>query len=164
MEENNKQEIIDVEPIVSNEKETIEINPDDVIEPKGFKKNVKSFILKNKILWFISNFSFLIIAALYIVFSLTLKGPFGPYNLNGWGFWWILFLVVPLISLITQTIISKKFYNFPIGFFVVVSYLFIGLLTGLWHPFWVLFLLIPIYHYVTFKIYIKRNKDINNGL
>lgn len=135
----NQNEVIDVE--VKDVKDSINVNT---------SRNDKHIF--RKIIRLLSECSFILTALLYIVLSLTVKTKFGPYNLNGWGFFWILFLAIPILPQIYTAFKRKNLQFLPIGLIVLVSYLLIGLLTGKWHPFWALFFIIPVYHSLMFKI------------
>ncbi len=131
---------------LEEQKETIDVSADDVVTPNTINKKIKKAFIKYRFERLISECSFLILVLLYVIFSLTIKGPFGPYNLNGWAFWWILFLLLPAIY---KTLVSVRHHHLmlvPIFDIVLVSYLLVGLLTGLWHPYWALFFIVPGYH------------------
>ena len=137
---------------LEEQKETIEVKPDEVIEADGLNAKMRKAMNKYRIERLLARFSLLIIIALYVILGLCAKGPFGPYNLNGWGFWWILFLAVPVASQTYAAICRHKLAAIPIADAVIVSYLLVGLLTGMWHPYWALIFIIPAYYIVIGKI------------
>jgi len=147
---------------LEEQKETIDVSTSDVVDGHNFKAKVKKHMALHKVERFISDFELIIIAALYVLLSLLVKGPIGHYHLNGWSFWWILFLVLPLGPQVFKVVKNKNFNSFPIAVVVLVIYLNIGLLYGKWHPFWALFFIIPFYHYLMFKINVHRFKKIHN--
>lgn len=53
---------------------------------------------------------------------------------------------------------KSKLLKFPFPLFVAVIYVFIGVLTHLWHPSWLIFLLIPAYYEFVLKLD-QWNKD-----
>lgn len=127
-------------------KETVEVKPDDVVEANGLNAKTKQAFRKYKVESILAQLSLLIIVGTYLLLGFFAKGPWGPYNLSGWAFWWILFLAVPAASQTYAAIRRRKLAAVPIAEVVIVAYLCVGLLTGLWHPYWALFFIIPVYY------------------
>lgn len=85
----------------------------------------------------------LIIIAYFIVSSIW----------NLWHPFWIVFLLIPVATTLTNAIYKKNANVFAFPVLITAIYLVMGFLWKLWHPGWVVFLLIPIY-YIIFQ-----NKD-----
>ena len=82
-------------------------------------------------------------------------------NAEGWGCYWVLFLLIPIIATLLSAIRKRKFSEFAYPILVTGVYCFLGMygvyhsvtynLFGqiyntFWHPFWILFLTIPVYY------------------
>jgi len=70
-----------------------------------------------------------------------------------WHPTWLVFLVIPIVSMITD-IVTKK--NDPVGLvssivstLCALGYLYMGFFLGLWHPGWLIFFAIPIASIIT---------------
>ena len=137
---------------MNEDKEIFEASPNDVVDAPSVKEKIKRGAKKHRVVILLSEFSFLFTLILYIVLSLVFKGPFGPYKLNGWALFWIIFLIVPTISQIKGAITLMKLQLIPLGWLIIISYLLIGLLTAKWHPYWMLFLILPLYHLIIVPI------------
>lgn len=142
---------------MNDERETINVDVNDVVDKPSVTERIKTGAKKNKIILFLSQFSFLITVLLYVVLSLAARGPFGPYQLNGWAFWWIMFLIVPILPQLYQVIKKRNLNYLPVDWLVVISYLLIGLLTRQWHPYWFLLLITPLFHILIAFINPKHN-------
>ncbi|MCQ2792167.1 MAG: hypothetical protein MJ208_01440 [Bacilli bacterium] len=134
---------------MEEEKEVIEVDTSsDVIDTPTFSQKVKKGAKKHRLILFLSQFSFTLSLILFITLSCTVKGPFGPYNLNGWGLWWIFFLIMPVLPQLLLAIRLRKIQLIPVDWLSVISFLLVGLLTGMWHPYWALLFVGPIFHLV----------------
>lgn len=91
------------------------------------------------------------IAAVILFFVWGTTDWCGGYTLS-----WIVFLTIPLYYTTVEAIIKRnpKIFCYPV--LVVIVYLLLGFLMGLWHPMWILFITIPIYYCV---IDMFRKKD-----
>ena len=137
-----KKEVLD-----NQEKEEIEVKAEDVVDNPTSKPETKDLIAY--IFWITT---FVALAA-FIILSLTVKGPFGPYGLSGWGFWWIFFLLIPVVVGVYESFSKKNPELFPVIFIVVIAYLLVGLLTTKWHPYWALLFIIPAYHIIISNVF-----------
>lgn len=142
----------------NNEREVVNVDVDDVVDKPSVSQRIKSGAKRHKIILFLSQFSFLFTVLLYVILSLTVKGPIGPYQLNGWGFWWIVFLIAPIMPQLYQVLKKRNLNYLPIDWLVVISYLLIGILTKLWHPYWFLLLITPVFHVLVAAISPKRKE------
>jgi hypothetical protein len=89
------------------------------------------------------------------------------------GIWhptWLVFLIIPVVSMIADIATKKKD---PVGLvssivstLCVIGYLYMGFFLGLWHPGWLIFFAIPIASIIT-KMFVsdtppaKNDKDTN---
>lgn len=101
----------------------------------------------------------------YVITGCTYQGTLGTTKVNAWQGLWPLFILIPVPDSILRAIKHKKFCEFNFVFAVTATYLFVGMLTGLWHPYWFLFLFIPVYYTIFGLIdnYKKKNKNIIDG-
>lgn len=53
---------------------------------------------------------------------------------------------------------KKKLLKFPFPLVVAIAYVFIGVLSHIWHPTWMIFLLIPAYYEFAAKFDIDRSQ------
>ena len=63
-----------------------------------------------------------------------------------WHPTWIVFLLIPLCSVMTSAIQRKDWKLLPYPIAIAATYLTIGFLYGAWHPAWLLLLTIPLYY------------------
>jgi len=146
-----------VEVMDANEKDddSVTIN----VDGKTIKKHDEAW-RKNKRMKKISGLvvSFVTIAVIptYILLGCYKVGQF-PSGINPWGFWWILFLLIPLSGGIMDTIRKKNAFFFPITFVALITFFILGLGFGLWHPYWVVFFAIPLYYVIVGIIHQLRN-------
>lgn len=83
---------------------------------------------------------------------------------NLWHPGWMLFIAMPLLITLFQSIKRRNWRLFCYPLFVVLLYLIIGFSSGLWHPFWVLFITIPVYYvagdYISKNLNYKNDDDV----
>lgn len=65
---------------------------------------------------------------------------------NGFGIYWVMLLLIPVIPSIFDAIEKRKFTAFLYPLLIVALYCYLGIQFRLWHPGWVLFITIPIYY------------------
>jgi len=70
------------------------------------------------------------------------------FTIGAWHIIWMVFLVVPVTAIITETV-SKKKSNLDsliglIAIMAVIVFMLLGFLAGIWHIAWIVFLAIPI--------------------
>lgn len=65
---------------------------------------------------------------------------------NLWHPGWLIFLLVPFVSGIVDSIRHRNPSEFPYPIIVAFAYLTLGFLFDMWHPWWILFLTIPVYY------------------
>ena len=65
-----------------------------------------------------------------------------------WSPTWLVFLAIPIVSIITDLLTKKKglvsVLTGVVSLLAVIAFLLMGFLWGLWHPGWVVFFAIPI--------------------
>lgn len=54
---------------------------------------------------------------------------------------------------------KKKLLAFPFPLVIVIAYVFIGVLSHVWHPTWLIFLLIPAYYEIVSKLDDKKKDE-----
>lgn len=54
---------------------------------------------------------------------------------------------------------KKKLLAFPFPLVIVITYIFIGVLSHVWHPTWLIFLLIPAYYEIVAKLDDKKKDE-----
>jgi len=144
------------------EKEVIDIKPEDVFDESTIRVKINKTMRKYYIERNLSIITFLLTIVLYVILSTTINIKYGHYSLSGWGFWWILFLEVPLIAQMFSAIKRKNLNAFPIFSLSLLVFLMLGLFLGRWHPGWLVFLAVPIYHSLASTITLKRlNKNLH---
>ncbi|HKL73170.1 MAG TPA: helix-turn-helix domain-containing protein [Candidatus Onthovivens sp.] len=100
-----------------------------IIKKRPHIKNISSII----------NLTCLIMALVaYLAVSFTVDG--------GWGVYWILFICALIPAEIVECFYYKKSSKFPITYIAISTYLFLGMLQGMWHPTWIILLAIPLYY------------------
>lgn len=103
-----------------------------------------------------------IITFVYVILSCIL----GP---KAWGFYWLLFITIPIYYSIVEAIIQKNIRVFAFPVFISLVYLTLGMLSTIynvdiypfhtgWHPWWALFLLIPVWYATLDALGIKDDK------
>lgn len=68
--------------------------------------------------------------------------------LDLWHPGWIVFLFIPILITLIESIILKKVCAFAYPVLVTAVFLFIGFVFEWWHPGWVVFLTIPVYYII----------------
>lgn len=100
-----------------------------------------------------------------------LLGFFTPL---GFQTYWVLFLLLPLVSSLFDAINCKRMRLFVYPLLVVFIYCFLGMrfqdytytifgqeFTGFWHPLWVLFITIPVYYVIASAVDSKLKEKYN---
>lgn len=66
----------------------------------------------------------------------------------GFALSWVCILTIPLYYTTVKAIFKKnpKIFCYPI--LIVIIYIVLGMLYGLWHPLWIIFLTIPLYYMI----------------
>lgn len=81
----------------------------------------------------------LIAAAAYLLLGFTI---------GGWHIYWVLFLSVPVMSIIVDIVSNHKDISGKITGIVailcVITYMLLGFLLNLWSPGWIVFFAVPI--------------------
>lgn len=162
--------------VVSEDGEKVHIGFDGIKfsnkEEKEFKKaHIKIKTKKDKVRHIVES----------ILVPLTVFGSLIAYLLLGftlgeigWASYWVLFLLIPIVSSLINAIFNKRLSEFAYPILVVGVYCFLGIrfssttytflgiqYTGFWHPWWFLFLTIPVYYIIfgTIDAARKRNND-----
>ncbi len=85
------------------------------------------------------------------------------------GIWhptWLVFLLIPIVSMITDIATKKKdpvaLVSSIISTLCVIGYLFMGFFYHLWHPGWLIFFAIPISSIIA-KMFTGDTKQEKNG-
>ena len=68
--------------------------------------------------------------------------------LDLWHPGWIVFLFIPILITLIESIILKKVCAFAYPVFATAVFLFIGCVFKWWHPGWVVFLTIPVFYMI----------------
>lgn len=83
-----------------------------------------------------------------------------------WHPTWLVFLVIPVVSMIADIATKKKD---PVGLvssivstLCAVGYLYMGFFLGLWHPGWLIFFAVPISSIIT-KMFVGDSQPSDNG-
>ena len=115
-------------------------------------KNEQKNITKN--LTVISSISVIAVTIVYLLLGFFTPDAFGPDNRSAFESFWVLYLLIPIITLIYQSIKTKRLSAFPFPLIIVFVYLSLGIFIGstLWRYGWVSFLLIPIFYIVAREI------------
>ncbi|MEM5770773.1 MAG: hypothetical protein AAGU32_21185, partial [Bacillota bacterium] len=70
------------------------------------------------------------------------------FTIGGWHIYWVVFLAIPIMSIIVDVIEGRKDLAGKVTGIVallcVVTYILIGFLAHTWHPTWIIFFAIPI--------------------
>lgn len=114
-----------------NKNDELEVDEPEVVDVEENTKTSIKFVLGIKSIIPIT------IAVIYIIIG------------SLWGLWhpgWILFLLIPVIESLLDSITYKDIKKFEFPVFISALYMFIGCVYDMWHPWWVVFLLIPIYY------------------
>ena len=68
--------------------------------------------------------------------------------LDLWHPGWIVFLFIPILITLIESIILKKICAFAYPVFATAIFLFVGCVFKWWHPGWVIFLTIPLFYMI----------------
>jgi len=86
----------------------------------------------------------LLAAAVYLLLGFTV---------GGWHIYWVVFLAIPIMSIIVDAIESRKDIVAKVTGIVAllcaVIYILVGFLAGIWHPAWLIFFAVPISGVIT---------------
>jgi len=81
----------------------------------------------------------LLAAAVYLLLGFTV---------GGWHIYWVVFLAIPIMSIIVDIIEGHKPISARIPGIValscIIAYILTGFLAGIWHPTWLIFFAVPI--------------------
>lgn len=77
----------------------------------------------------------------------------------GFALSWVAFLTIPLYYTLVDAIVKRNATHFAYPVLVVIVYMFLGMLYGLWHPMWIIFLTIPFYYFIC--EFFKKDKTQN---
>jgi hypothetical protein len=81
----------------------------------------------------------LLAAAVYLLLGFTV---------GGWHIYWVVFLAIPIMSIIVDVIEGRKDLAGKVtgivAFLCVATYILVGFLADIWHPTWIIFFAIPI--------------------
>ena len=91
----------------------------------------------------------LVIVAAYLILGFTI---------NGWHPWWVLFLLIPLISSIFDAIAKKKPGEFCFPVLITIIYVLVSHYFDLYHPFWIIYLTVPAFYTITSAFDKKEEK------
>lgn len=78
--------------------------------------------------------------------------------LDKWHPAWIVFLSIPLVATLAESIVRRNKHIFAFPILVLAVYLMLGFIGGLWHPWWVIFLLVPVYYTILGLDFTKKSK------
>lgn len=81
---------------------------------------------------------------IFITIAYILIGAFCGWR--GWGYGWILFLLIPIVETLINAIKLKDPSKFAYPVLVTAIFLILGFALSWWHPAWVLFVTIPAYY------------------
>lgn len=93
------------------------------------------------------------------VFAATIIYLIVGFCFNLWHPTWLVFMLLPVIASLTDSIIKKNCSNFAFPVMITMVYLVVGFLTDLWHPCWVMFLTIPVYYLICDIVNQSKNKE-----
>jgi len=70
------------------------------------------------------------------------------FTIGGWHIYWILFLAIPLVSIIVDVVTNRKDISGKVTGIVallcVITFILVGFIAHTWHPTWIIFFAIPI--------------------
>jgi uncharacterized membrane protein len=66
------------------------------------------------------------------------------FGLNGWVYSWSVFLLIPIVSIISNTRKKSEMIIALTPFIAIIGYAIFGFYYELWHPGWLIFLIIPV--------------------
>lgn len=137
--------VVDDENEVHIDMNGIHVNGDEYIKGETMKKENNFEYFKGSRTFNIVRAS--IVGALsmitliaYILLGCILKDG------EGWRIYWTLFFLIPIVDSLFACFMHKKITDFSIVFLALFIFLFIGMLTNIWHPTWIAFLAIPLFY------------------
>lgn len=134
-------ELLSTDETIEEIVESKEIKLEDVLIEKELTEEEKDHqIIKNNKLCR----TFEGIIPLVTVITYILMGSL----LDLWHPGWIVFLFIPILITLIESIILKKVCAFAYPVLVTAVFLFIGFVFEWWHPGWVVFLTIPVYYII----------------
>lgn len=81
------------------------------------------------------------------------------FLLKDWVHFYFLFILIPFVGSITESIILKRINMFACPVLIAAIYCGISQFTGLWHPLWIMFLIVPIFDIIAFIINKKTHSS-----
>lgn len=70
------------------------------------------------------------------------------FTVGGWHIYWVLFLAVPIMSIIVDIVEARKPVSARIPGIValvcIITFILVGFLADIWHPTWLIFFAVPI--------------------
>jgi uncharacterized membrane protein len=66
------------------------------------------------------------------------------FGLNGWVYSWSVFLLIPVIAIVSNTRKKSEMIIALTPFIATIGYAILGFYYDLWHPGWLIFLIIPV--------------------
>lgn len=70
------------------------------------------------------------------------------FTVGGWHIYWVVFLAIPIMSIIVDVIEGRKDISAKVTGIValvcIIAFILIGFLAGIWHPTWLIFFAVPI--------------------
>ena len=145
---------VDTQLIIDWEKGELEPNAGELIEIAkifnisldelvySYKDNFEEPNYKNEIFYIVKKIVLMLSLLICLITYITLG-----FLLNLWHPAWIIFLLIPIVDSIFNSIEKRKLKEFNFAILVVIIYLILGLQFNLWHPYWFIFLTIPFYYY-----------------
>jgi len=85
----------------------------------------------------------LIIVIIYLILGFSLKDG------TGWKNYWFLFILIPVLPSLFNSIKEKRMSNFAFPLLVASIYCALGMNFNIWHPLWIIFFLIPIFYIIS---------------
>jgi len=126
--------------VVDKNGDEVHVSWNGIETTKKQKENFK-FEYKSPKSGIIHSISSIFFTTAYILLSIFL-----PITWGGWGFWWFLFIAIPIPAEIYKMFAKKRLKYFPMALIATIAFFLLGMLCGLWHPGWVVFLAIPLYY------------------
>ena len=136
----------------SEDGDSVEINSSGIhfVSKDGKKTKIKRKTAKalrhDAIQGCISGLTVFLSVIAYILLG-TLIPTVGDTGFSMWGYAWIVFLLIPFVACLVETIFKKRWGPLTgcVAMLSVAGFMTIGVLAGAWHPGWVIFLAIPVY-------------------
>lgn len=141
------EEEVKEESIIEERKEIdLEAKEEEYKEKKNSEKKVLKEVIDG-------------ITVFVVLIGYLLLGFLSPV---GWKVYWVLFLLIPIVSTLFDAINYKRMNAFAYPVLVVLIYMFVCLrfdnvtyglfgkeMRGFWHPLWIIFLTIPLYYVIS---------------